>query len=420
MTVLTLTETILSRVMQRPVIAGDILYPVPDLITVHDWYVVNFDNALAELGVDRVLDPDRILISTDHEPVAVSAQAVERQRKVREIVGRHGIKQFFDAGRGGHGHVFPLEMGRIRPGMFVLGYDVHVTNFGAVGCLAIPLGTEISEVLACGSAWISVPETVRVNIVGELRPGIVIRDVAQRMIADMSADLVDYAVVEFGGPGLGNLSIDQRITLCNTPIEIGAKSAIMEVDDIAIRWLEPRVGATVAPLRAEPNARYRAIFDLDLGLAEPQVAIPPTPDNVVPVRQVAGRRIDQAFIGSCASGTIEDLRAAASILQGRTIAAHSRLIITPATNEIALNAAEEGLIATFIAAGASVTPPGCGPCAGGRIGPLAEGEVSINTGTRNDPGRLGAKDAEIYLASPLTVAASAVAGQIVDPRDYLA
>ncbi|MDH3234279.1 MAG: aconitase/3-isopropylmalate dehydratase large subunit family protein [Alphaproteobacteria bacterium] len=415
----TVTEKILSRVMGRPVEAGEIIYPEPDLVTVHDWYVVNFDKALKELGVERLYDATKVLVCTDHEPVAVSAAAAERQRRVREIVAEYDIEQFYDAGRGGHGHIFPMELGLIRPGMFVFAYDIHVTNYGAIGCLGVPLVTEISEVLACGSAWIRVPETVRVEISGQLAAGICVRDVAQRMIADLGADLVDYTTVEFGGDALADIDFGGRMTLCNTPIEIGAKSAIVETDAETEAWLDGRLDGPIEHVASDPDASFKKTVTYDLGILEPQVAAPPTPDNVVGVSEVAGRRIDYAFIGSCANGSLSDLRDAARVLNGRRIEPHVRFIVTPGTQEIASKAAAEGLLQTFIDAGAIVSAPGCGPCAGGRIGPMAPGEASINTGTRNDFGRLGASEAEIYLGSPMTVAASAVTGRITDPRELM-
>jgi 3-isopropylmalate/(R)-2-methylmalate dehydratase large subunit len=415
----TATEKILSRAMGRTARAGDIIYPEPDLITVHDWYVVNFDKALQELGVRKLYAPDKVLISTDHEPVPVSVLAADRQRQVRQIVAKYGIRHFFDTGRGGHGHVFPMELGYIRPGMFVLAYDVHANNYGALGCLAVPLVTDITDVLACGSAWLKVPETLRINLTGSIAQGITTRDIADRMIADIGADLADYTVMEFGGPALSSIGIDGRITLCNRPIEIGVKSTLFETDAVTFEYLKGRVPPPYEEVRSDPGADFKATLDYDLGVLEPQVAAPPTPDNVVPVSTVAGKRIDYAFIGSCANCSITDLRDAARVLKGRKIASDVRFVVTPGTQEIAVKAAEEGLIQIFVDAGAMLTAPGCGPCAGGRIAPIAKGEVSINTGTRNDYGRLGTREAEIYLGSPFTVAASAVAGKIVDPREYL-
>ncbi len=415
----TITEKILSRVTGSDVSAGDIIYPEPELLTVHDWYVVNFDKALEDLGVERLYDPDRLIISTDHEPVAVSPQAVERQKKVREIVKKYGIKHFFDTGRGGHGHVFPVEMGFVKPGMFVEAYDVHVANFGAVGALAIPVLIEITEVLACGSVWLRTPDTVRVNLTGSLLPGTGIRDVAQKLICDLGAERVDYSVVEFGGPALASIDIAGRHTLCNTPIEIGAKSVLVEPDQSTLDYLAGRVDGPVELIASDPDATFREVVDYDLDVMEPQIAVPPTPDCVVGISEVAGRAVHHAFIGSCAAANLSDLRAAADILQGHKIHPDVRFIITPGTQEIMAAAESEGLLRLFAEAGAMITQPGCGPCAGGRIGGITDGETSINTGTRNDYGRLGSPNAEIYLGSAATVAASAVAGKITDPREFL-
>jgi 3-isopropylmalate/(R)-2-methylmalate dehydratase large subunit len=414
----TITEKILSRVLGRSVSAGEIVHPVPELMTVHDWYVVNFDKVLQEFGVTKLFDPDRVLISTDHEPVAVTPQSSERQKRVREIVAKYGIKHFYDVGRGGLGHIFPVEEGLVRPGMFVMAYDVHVTNFGAVGVLAIPVVVEIPEVLALGSVWLRVPETVRVNLSGRLKAGTSVRDVAQKLIADLGDALVDYTVVEFGGPGMSAIDISGRHTLCNTPIDIGAKSALVEPDAVIRDYVAQVYAGPIEMAASDPDANFRGVVEYDLSDIGPQVAIPPTPDKVVGIETVLGRTIHHAFVGSCASGNLPDLRDAARVLAGRKVAPNVRLYVTPATQNVARAAAREGLMEIFHEAGAVMTAPGCGPCAGGRIGALAEGETSINTGTRNDYGRLVAKTAEIYLASPLTVAASAVEGKIADPRRY--
>lgn len=415
----TITEKILSRAAGRTVSVGETIYPEPDLITCHDWYVVNFDKALKDLGVSQIRNPEKVLISTDHEPVALSLRASERQKAVREIVKRYGIEHFYDAGRGGHGHVFPIELGYVRPGMLVLAYDTHVTNYGAVGCLGIALVTEISEVLACGSAWIRVPPTVRVNLHGKLRPGTSMRDVAQRLTLDLPADLIDYSVVEYGGPALKDIGIGGRMTLCNTPLEIGAKSAIAEPDAQILGMLAARARGPLALIASDADAQFKAVIDFDMGSLEPQVAAPPRPDNVVGISSVAGTAIQHAFIGSCANCSLEDLRDAARVLRGRKLSPTVRMIITPGTQEIAAKAYAEGLMQVFSDAGAMMTQPGCGPCAGGVIGTLGPGETSINTGTRNDAGRLGPNDGHIYLASPMTVAASAIVGEITDPREFL-
>lgn len=415
----TLAEKILSRVSGRAVSHGEIIFPEPDLITTHDWYVVNFAKVLDDLGVERLFAPEKLLISTDHEPVATSPLAAQRQRQVRKIVERFGIKHFYDVGRGGHGHVFPMELGYIKPGMLTIAYDIHVTNYGALGCLGIPVVTEITEVLACGSVWIKVPHTVRVNLHGKLSPGTSMRDVAQKLIAELAVDDVDYGVVEFGGPGLANVSFAGRQILCNTPIEIGAKSALVEPDQQTLDYLSGRVEGPVSLIRSDGDANYHRVIEFDLSLAEPQIAVPPTPDTVVGVSQVRGRKIHHAFVGSCAAASIEDLQAAADVLRNRRIHPDVRFFVTPGTQQVLSEAEAMGLMKIFTDAGAAVTAPGCGVCAGGKIGGLADDEVSINTGTRNDFGRLGSAKAEIYLASAATVAASAVAGEIIDPREFV-
>jgi len=417
----TLTEKILSRVVGRPVVPGETIYPEPDLITVHDWYVVNFDKSLQELGIKKLYDASKVLIATDHEPIALNVLSAERQRNIRKIVAKYGIEHFYDNGRGGHGHIFPMEMGYITPGMFVLAYDTHVTNFGAVGCLGIALITEITEVLGCGSVWIRVPDTIRINLTGKLKPGITIRDISQKLTTDLEADLVDYCAVEFGGPALKDIGVDGRMTLCNTPLEIGAKTAIVEPDETTLEWLKGRFKdpSKLSLIKSDTDARYKKVIEYDLGIFEPQVAAPPRPDNVVGISTLKGIDVHHAYIGSCANGSISDMRDTALILKGRKVNDNVRLIITPATQEIAAQAAHEGLTEIFAEAGALLTAPGCGPCSGGRIGALAPGEVSINTGTRNDPGRLGTTEGFIYLASPMTVAASAITGQITDPRQFL-
>ena len=414
----TIAEKILSRICGRRVQAGEIVMPEAELVTVHDWYTVNAFRTLDEFGVTKVHDPSRVLLVTDHEPLAVSPQAFARQHAIRGIAARFGVAHR-DAGRGGLGHVFPIEEGIVVPGMFVLAYDPHVTNYGALGALGVAVLTEIPEVLACGSVWLQVPETLRVDLSGVLRFGVFARDAAQKLIGSHDAALFEDAVVEFGGPGLAALSIDARQVFCNTPVELGAVSSVVEPDARCMAHAQARAGRAMHPAMPDADARYRARITLDLSRLVPQVALPPTPDNVVDVTEVAGKPIQHAFVGSCAAGMLEDLRVAAAVLRGRKVAPGVRLIITPATQQVAADAAAEGLIEAFIRAGAMVTAPGCGVCAGGRIGGVAADEHSIGTGTRNEPGRLGAHEAVLHIAGPATVAASAVAGAIADPRPFL-
>jgi 3-isopropylmalate/(R)-2-methylmalate dehydratase large subunit len=415
----TIAEKVLSRASGRPMRPGDVGHPVPDLITVHDYYVVNFDRELQALGVERLFDPDKVLVCTDHEPVATTVAAADRQKQNRAVAKKYGISKFFDAGRGGHGHIFPMELGLIRPGDFVLGYDMHVPNFGAVGAVGFYLGIEISELLACGTVWIDVPETIRVDLRGKLAPGVTARDVSQYVISQIDAEAIDGTIVEYGGPALTDIGFDGRMTLCNAPIEFMARSAVVEADDLILDWLRPRTSAPLNKIASDPDAVFKLRLDIDVGSIGPQVAVPPHVNTVVEVGAVAGKPIQHAYIGSCANSGLSDLRDAARVLRGRKVHDGVRLFVTPGTQEIASRAADEGLIKIFTEAGAMMTVPGCGVCAVGRIGALADGETSINTGTMNEYGRLGSKTADVYLGSPLTVAASAIAGTIADPRPYL-
>jgi 3-isopropylmalate/(R)-2-methylmalate dehydratase large subunit len=300
--------------------------------------------------------------------------------------------------------------------MFVEAYDVHATNFGAVGALAIPLVIEISEVLACGSVWIKVPETVLIKLEGKFRSGTSVRDLGQKIINDLGSTIVDYSVVEYSGSGLASISIEDRQILCNTPIDIGAKSALVEPDEITFEYLRNRTEKKINQISSDADAKFKHIVTYNLDELEPQVAIPPTPDCVVNISEVVGIKVNHAFIGSCAAPGINDLAMAADILKGKQIHKDVRLFITPSTQEVMKEADKKGYLGTFVNAGAMITPPGCGPCAAGKIGGLASGETSINTGTRNDYGRLGAVDSKIFLGSAATVAASAINGKITDPR----
>jgi len=413
----TLTQKILSRKAGRSVRAGEIIFPEPDLIVVHDWYSANAGRTLRQFGVERLHAPDKVMFVTDHEPIAVSAESAARQAEIRDIARHFAIGHHFDVGRGGHGHLFPVEAGFVTPGMFVEAYDTHVPNYGAVGALGFPMLNEIVEVMALGSVWIRVPGTIQIRLHGRLTPGVLIRDFAQKLIADLDAELVNYTVVEFSGPAMEHISVDERFTLCNTPIEIGAKSVLCEPDAVVREYLSGRVDRDFELPCSDSDAPFVHSAEYDLTTIEPYVAVPPIPDRVVPISAVAGKPIQHAFVGSCASGSLTDLQEAARYLKGRKIESGVRLFITPGTQAILRAAIAQGLIDIFASAGAVITAPGCGPCAAGRIGALGRGEVSINTGTRNDPGRLGARESEIYLASPAAVAASAITGRITDPRE---
>lgn len=408
-------QKILARASgQDHVAIGQVVYPVPELVIVHDGYVESAYRELVGLGYGAVQDPARTVFVTDHEVAYGSQRAVGRGKAIRAIAQRWKIGHFFDAGRGGHGHLFPIEMGMVRPGMFVFAYDMHCTNFGAVGTLAIGVGAEITAVLATGSLWTQVPETVRFDLRGQLGPGCHPRDVGFVVAAGLTQGRwpahYDYQVIEFGGEGIGWLHLADRVALCNSVTEIGVTSVLFA-------GLLPGAAATgAADFESDPDAPFQVRIDFDLAAVQPQVALPGAPENAATVASVAGVPVQHAFLGSCGSGMYEDFVAAAGVLHGRRVSDDVRLFVVPGTTATARRLADDGVLQQFMDAGAIVLPPGCGPCAGGLMAPLGSGETSISTAATNHEGRFGPADAQAYLGSPLTVAASAVNGCITDPR----
>lgn len=421
---MTAIEKILAQASKRDRVApGDIVYPSPELVFVHDGYAETVGRELEAIGVERLFDPDRVVVVTDHQVLYGSARAARRGKAIRAFAERYGIRQFFDVGQGGLGHVFPVSHGLVLPGMFIFAYDMHCTNFGAVGALAMRNGTEVVSVLATGTVWTKVPSSIRIDLKGTLREGVYVRDLSARISADLALGRLqvdpDYKAIEFGGPGLDQFSTDARMTLCNSPTEVGVATCFVPPSQEILLQMQTVAQRSFTPVYSDPDARFEAVLEYSMDDLEPMVACPPSPENLVNVGAVAGTRVDQAVIGSCASGLYEDMVIAAQILRRGRVANHVRLIITPATDDIFNRCLREGLVQIFQEAGAVLTPPGCGPCAGGAMGLLAPGEVSITTVTQNHPGRMGAHDASIYIGSPATVAASALAGKIVDPREYL-
>ena len=412
---MTSPEKILARacglVSTRP---GDILYPDPELVVVHDGAVEMAWQELSAIGYASIKNPERVMFVTDHEVAYTSQRAVERSRNIRRIADEWKVGQFYDTGRGGHGHIFPIEAGMIRPGMFLFSYDMHCTNYGAVGALCPMVGTEISTVLATGSLWVKVPSSILVRLSGKLQPGVHARDVGFVLAGGFSARRWgvshDDRLIEFSGSATEEMDLPTRVALCNSITEVG-------VNNVYFTPPVELIGHSPYPdFKSDPMAEYEAVIDFDLSDIVPQVALPGGPDRNADISTVVGRHIDHAFIGACGSGMYEDFVLAAQAIEGREVARGVRLFVVPGTVETAQRMSNSGLTQTFLRAGALMLPPGCGPCAGGAMAPLGSGEVSIATAATNHAGRFGANDAEIYLASPLTVAASAVAGCIVDPR----
>lgn len=400
---------------------GDVVYPVPDFIMIHDGVVMGAARELDELGIDRLAAPEKVVMVTDHDVIYGSARAAERGAFNRATARRWGVKSFFDVGRGGHGHIFPMESGMLLPGMFYFDNDRHSTNAGAIGAFGFRMGTEISRVLATGTNWVMVPSTVRLTIKGQLKPGVHARDIGFRLATllekgGLDADL-DYRVLEYAGD-LDQFDLAGRAALCSSPTEVRAYGVFVPPSEAVLEHARTKAHHAFLPVYADEDAHYEADLGIDVSRLEPQVALPGGVQNAVDIRDAAGTRIDHVFLGSCGSGMYEDMQTAAALLKGRRIAPHVRMFVAPGSEESTKRMAREGLLEVFIEAGAVMLPAGCGPCNDAVVGPVHSGEVSISTAANNNIGRFGARDAQLYLGSPATVTASAIAGKISDARAF--
>lgn len=415
----TMAQKILAKHCGRAEVEpGEILYPKYDLSIIHEVPLLEFWKELEEIGLKRLAEPERMLVISDHEVPVPSVRAAERQKQTRQLIKDLGIAHFVKPGRHGIQHQLAVEQGWAVPGQLVAIMDIHALNLGAVGCMAIPVVYEFPTVMGTGTIWTRVPETIRVYIEGELAPGVRVRDLAHHVIATIGPKNGDYRCIEFYGPAIRSMNVNNRMILCGVAVEIGAKTALIEPDDVTLEYVRPRAKFPYEIVRNDPDARFERHYEFDASRVETLVAAPPSPDNVVPISAVAGKKINSAYIGSCASGTIEELRDAAAVFKDHPVHPDVMMLVVPSTQETYAQAVREGLVEIFIQAGCHVMGPTCAPCFGG-INAMADGEVRICTATRNDRGRMGSMNADIYLASAMTVAVSAVKGEITDPRTFL-
>lgn len=413
----TIAQKILARASGRDAVEhGEVIWATPDLVTTPEVSFPTYVRRLRENGIPRLALPERVVVAIDHEVPVHSREGAERNRLTRRLAEETGVGHLFDGA--GITHPLVVERGLVRPGMFVAGADTHTPALGGVGALAVPFGFELTMILATGRIWVQVPETVRVELRGRCPAGVGARDIVLATMRQVDAELADYRIIEFGGEGLASLSVPERMTLCGLCIDMGAKSAVAEVDRRCLDHLEELGVSGAEPLASDPGCAYAARLEIDVSTLAPQVSIPPSPTHVRGVSELPHTPVQHAYIGSCASGTLAELSAAADLLEGRQVHPGVQLLVIPATHRIYQQAMEQGVLARLSRAGAAISPPTCGPCFGG-LAQLAAGETRISTSTRNDPGRMGAQDARIYLGSALTVAASALAGHIADPREYL-
>ncbi len=412
---MTIVEKILAKASgKKKVIPNEIVMAKVDVAMSHE----NADVVLKsfqEIGVNRVWDPERIVILFDHRIPAESEKSATTHKRIREFVREQKIKHFYDLKEGICHQILP-EFGHCRPGEVLVGTDSHTTTHGAFGTFATGIGgTEMAGVWATGELWLKVPESFKITVKGEFRKYVSAKDLILHIIGKLKADGADYKSVEFCGPAISDMSISSRMVLTNLSMEMGAKNAFVLPDEKTIEYVKSKTDKPFEVILPDRDADYVKTFEFDVGDLKPQIACPHSVDNVKPVKEVAGLKIHQVLIGSCTNGRLEDLRIAAEILDGKKVHPEVRLLVIPASRQVYLEALKAGYIEIFIRAGALVLNPGCGPCLGAHQGLLAAGEVCLSTTNRNFKGRMGSPDSFIYLASPATAAISALTGEITSP-----
>ena len=426
---MTITEKILAKAAgKRKVVPGELVDAKIDVVMCHDVTTPPAISMLEERGIDRVFDREKIVVTPDHFQPAKDIKSAELHKRLDTWARRHKIKHYYTLGRAGVCHALLPEQGHIRPGEVIVGGDSHTCTYGAFAAFSAGIGsTDTAAAIATGQLWFKVPASMKFVLNGSLRPGVYSKDVILAVIARIGVGGALYRAMEFVGPALAGMSMEARMTITNMAIEAGAKSGIIGFDKVTKQYLDEHLNDEIRPERSrgkdytvyksDADARYVATEKFDCSAIEPTVALPHLPSGGVPVGECAGRAMDQVYIGSCTNGRIEDLRIAAEILKSRQVAI--RTIVVPATPTVWKQAKDEGLFDVFYAAGCVIAAPTCGACLGGYMGVLAAGDRCISTTNRNFVGRMGHPKSEVYLASPATAAASAVAGKITDPRNYM-
>jgi len=416
---MTLAQKILDRASDRlEVKPGEYVMADVDLVMANDSGLKNIIPILAEAGIKKLWDPDRIVIVFDHYSPAPTIDQAEIHRKTREALRALGIRHFYDVGTGIE-HQILAENGWVLPGELIVAGDSHTTTHGAFGAAATGIGSsEVAYVMTTGRLWFKVPETIKFILTGSLPSQVMSKDIILYIAGKYSASVAQYRAIEFTGPAAKEMSLESRMTISNMSVEIGAKFAFFEPDEKVEEYLAGRSAKKLQPVYADEDAAYEAEYEVDVSSLEPQLALPYAVDNVKPVSEVTGIKVNQALLGSCTNGRVEDLRIAAGILKGKKVHPDTRLLVAPASTEVYRQAVEEGIVKILLDAGAVMCPAGCGACFGGHLGLLAEGETCIASINRNFKGRMGSPESRVFLASPATVAASATEGKITDPRDY--
>lgn len=416
MTGRTMAQKVLARASGDSAEVGSFVVAEVDLAMAHEAFTL-CALKLKGIGIERFARPDRVAVVLDHFFPAPNETMAVGHTLARQLAKEYGVAHFL--GHEGICHQVVSERGLARPGMLVLGTDSHSTLYGALGAAGAGIGTtEMAYVLAKGELWLQVPPTLRFNVNGALPPGVMSKDVILHLAGRFGTEVAQYAAIEFGGDGAGTLSIASRMAMANMGVELGAKFAFFEADEVTLRYLRGRTSEPVHPFGPDRDAAYQQTHTIELAALEPLVARPHSPGHVARVADVGGVSVQQAFLGSCTNARLEDFAVAAAIVAGRQVHPDTRFIATPASRSVYAAALAAGYIETLIRAGAHVTAPGCGACPGGHGGVVGPGEACISSTNRNFRGRMGSTEAQVYLGSPATVAAAALAGRLVDPRDY--
>ncbi len=416
---MTITEKLLARAAGRDeVTPGEFVSCRLDLVLANDITAPIAIDEFRRMGAEKVFDPARIALVCDHATPNRDINAATQTKKVRDFAREMGVANYWEADQGGIEHIILPDKGLVIPGDVVIGADSHTCTYGALGAFATGVGsTDAAAGMALGECWFRVPETIEVVYTGELQPWVSAKDLILKLIGEIGVAGARYRSLEFKGEVIDNLGMAGRFTICNMAIEAGAKNGVIAPDETTLSWIEGRTDREPVVLASDDDASYVRTVEIDCSALEPQVAFPHLPENTRGVSEVGDVPIDQVVIGACTNGRLEDLCAAAKVLEGRHVADGVRCIVIPGSHEIHLQATREGLVELFLESGCLVSTPTCGPCLGMHMGVLAEGERAIATTNRNFVGRMGHPKSEVYLASPVVAAASAVAGRIAGPED---
>ena len=416
---MTMTQKILAaHAKMDSVIPGQLITASLDLVLGNDITTPVAVNEFNKAGFEQVFDKNGIAIVLDHFVPNKDIKAAEQSKQCRDFACAHCISHFYDVGKMGIEHALLPEQGIVTAGDCVIGADSHTCTYGALGAFSTGVGsTDMAAGMATGTAWFKVPSAIRFELTGALPAACSGKDVILSIIGQIGVDGALYKSMEFTGPGVASLSMDDRLCICNMAIEAGAKNGIFPVDKVALDYLDGRCERPPVVYGADPDAEYEKTVEIDLAKIVPTVACPHLPENTKPAAELGGVKIDQVVIGSCTNGRMEDMEAAYRILNGKKVASGVRCIIIPATMQIYRECIERGWTTAFIDAGAVVSTPTCGPCLGGYMGILAAGERCVSTTNRNFVGRMGHVESEVYLASPYTAAASALTGYITEPKE---